>query len=359
MFFDDLPTFPLPDGLRKQWSQYCITVIATGVRVRAAQAKLYDLLRSAGIPFAILKGTAAAQYYPNPSLRAMGDVDFLVNNTDYEPVQKLLLTDDYMPEGDDHENPRHVSFQKNGIHFECHRRFAVQRWKNASLIDSAILSAIPRAGMVNDGTFTFPCLPPAENGLVLLSHVAQHLEEGLGIRQIVDWMMFADKYLDDNGWAGVCGQLIREVGLDSLAKPLTKLCQMYLGLSDRITWCADADEAVAGSLMQLIYHYGNFGQKAALETTIDTVMIHNHRGFLANLRVAGEYNWKLLKKYPWLKPLAPVYQLGRYSAQVIATHGAVSKIIKGKNRVKGKELLLKKRICSAGSLLPDDLRTPC
>ena len=42
--------------------------------------------------------------------------------------------------------------------------------------------------------------PPLENGLVLLGHINQHLEEGLGLRQILDWALYVDKALDDDAW---------------------------------------------------------------------------------------------------------------------------------------------------------------
>ena len=48
------------------------------MRVLHGQTQLVSLFRSAGIPLVILKGMAAAMYYPKPAARAMGDVDFLV-----------------------------------------------------------------------------------------------------------------------------------------------------------------------------------------------------------------------------------------------------------------------------------------
>ena len=42
------------------------------------QTKLYHLFDDAGIPMAIIKGCAAAMYYPAPLHRSMGDIDFVV-----------------------------------------------------------------------------------------------------------------------------------------------------------------------------------------------------------------------------------------------------------------------------------------
>ena len=42
------------------------------------QTKLFQLFRDADIPLAIIKGCAAAMYYPAPLDRSMGDIDFVV-----------------------------------------------------------------------------------------------------------------------------------------------------------------------------------------------------------------------------------------------------------------------------------------
>ena len=54
------------------------------------QQKLLQLLDENHIDCVILKGSAAALSYPQPILRVMGDVDFLVRKVDYEKTADLL-----------------------------------------------------------------------------------------------------------------------------------------------------------------------------------------------------------------------------------------------------------------------------
>ena len=67
-----------PAELRSKWKTYSYQILANYHKVLAAQDQLLALLAEHNIPVAILKGAAAAIYYPNPSQRNMGDIDFLV-----------------------------------------------------------------------------------------------------------------------------------------------------------------------------------------------------------------------------------------------------------------------------------------
>ncbi len=63
---------------------------ATYIRLLFEQDKLIKLLDANDIPCVILKGFAAAQYYPKPHLRAMGDIDVLVTRDRFEKAIKVL-----------------------------------------------------------------------------------------------------------------------------------------------------------------------------------------------------------------------------------------------------------------------------
>ena len=88
------------------------------------QTILVKLFQNAGIPLTILKGCAAAMYYPNPFLRGMGDVDVYIPECLHEKVRELLLKEEYEIEEDNEPSNRHSTFSKNNIVFEVHRSFA-------------------------------------------------------------------------------------------------------------------------------------------------------------------------------------------------------------------------------------------
>lgn len=61
-------------------------VLASNIRVLHAHAQLTETL--SGIPFTTFKGYASAYYYPKPSYRPMGDVDFITAPEYYEEAVK-------------------------------------------------------------------------------------------------------------------------------------------------------------------------------------------------------------------------------------------------------------------------------
>ena len=71
---------------------------------------------NAGIPYVILKGCASAFYYPDPSKRLMGDVDFLVKESDLEQAGEILRQEGFVPWEEDHIC--HVVYRKDVTHLE-------------------------------------------------------------------------------------------------------------------------------------------------------------------------------------------------------------------------------------------------
>ena len=90
-----LPCNILPEEATK-WRSYCMKKQGQAIRVLHAQNELISLLESNGISCVILKGAAAAMYYPYPTLRTMGDVDFLVKRCELDRTAKLLEENRYL-----------------------------------------------------------------------------------------------------------------------------------------------------------------------------------------------------------------------------------------------------------------------
>ena len=273
--------------------------------VMEAQKGLCNLFQEAGIPFVILKGAASAYYYPQPTYRQMGDIDFLVPPEFFEEARLLMLEKDYKLL--DAENSRHLEFQKNGVLFELHRIFARYNDKEKEfLLDNFIFDAVKNAETANLEGYSFPILPTLENGITLLQHINQHLENGLGLRQILDWALYVDKALDDNAWNQDFAPIVDRLGLEKLAIAVTRMCQLYLGLRSDITWCAGAEDKVCHRLMDYIIEQGNFGRKGDIDShkSVKTLSaMQNIPAFFRRLQKFGTMRLSAVNKYPRLTPL--------------------------------------------------------
>ena len=332
----------LPQYIENEWKQFDYSTTYLFFQIIDEQRKIIDLLSGNGIPFVILKGAAAAIYYPSPEFRTMGDIDFLVPPKYYESAKMLFVQNQYEQNGK--EDERHIKFNKNSVLFEMHHHFSNK--DDFVNVDPYIDRCMSRLENGKIRGFNFPMLSSLENGIVLLAHFRQHLMVGVGLKQVLDWMMYAHAVLKDNYWKSVFRPELEKIGLEQLAIVVTRMCQIYLGLPKDITWCSKADETLCARLMNNIMQTGNFGSKHGSGTDIEKTFVNFRRnGLLKYLQRAGEFNWEAYHKHSWLKPLAWLYQIFRYLRQGKETNRARNHLLDDYNRSKERYKLLKDLDC--------------
>ena len=308
--------------LKQEWNKRVMQQVVYNTRCNYIQKNL-----PISVPYVILKGTSAAQYYPHPEYRVLGDIDIITRREDFDRAYNDLIQNGYKI---NKELEREVAFVKNGIVVELHRYFAsLNDPQKAKYMDDLIVGNITSSHV----------LPDDINGLVLLEHINQHLEKGLGLRQIIDWMMFVDKCLPDDKWSEFQKHAVK-IGLENLAIVTTKMCELYLGLPHR-EWCSAADEKLCKQLMDYILACGNFGNIRSENIGIGENVFYfseTPKSIFSLLHERGMANWKAAQKWPLLKPCAWIYQLFRYVKRGMKREDATTEVIKdyksAKQRIK-------------------------
>ena len=274
-----------------------------------------------GIPYLVIKGASAAIYYPDPMRRTLGDIDIIVAPQYFDNAYQALTAAGYVSKEPIDADIRHIHFRQNGILIELHRRFATLQTKaQERILDEWLYSATPSMGML--GKYSFPMPQKELNGLVLLTHINQHLEEGLGLRQLLDWIMYVRQSLPNESWESF-KKKTDELGLTTLAKAVTRFGQIYLKINTELTWCQDVQDTTVEKLLDYVYECGNFGSKDSRNNTMIMVMSHGRgvKGFFRNLQNRGLKNWGAVSMYPWLAPFAWIYQLIRYVKKGVKNDG--------------------------------------
>lgn len=324
----------------ERWSKIQSQLLAISIRYYHAQTELTKLLEKHDIPFVILKGASAAVYYKHPKRRMMGDIDFLVSKDKFEETRQLLVENGYHVADDKVFDPlvaRHIGFHKNKILYELHHHYS---HKDID-IENYLSEGMGNKVYASIDSHEFPMLPRLSNGLVLLDHMKTHFQSGLGLRQVIDWMMYVYRELTDEYWQNEFAPAVRSIGLEKFAISATRMCQIYLGLPESITWCRGADEEVCSRLIEMIFVSGNFGRKNGSGNTIEKVMTNIKRhGLFRWLQTAGEYNWETYKKHPSLKPLCWLYQIFRYAKKGFGTERNVGQLSEDLDRSKRRYRLL-------------------
>lgn len=235
--------------LSKEWANYIIRQFAYNTRYNKIEKEL-----PITVPYVILKGSAAAKYYPNPDCRTMGDIDILTDIGDIKIACQQLIEDGFVV---CENSKREILLKKNGIEVELHSFFS-------TLNDPAKSSEFDSILIQNINPTHY--LPDLINGLVIIEHINHHLENGLGFRQIIDWMMFVNSYLNDITWPSFC-VLAQRFDLEYLSKTVTRMCELHFGLVAG-DWCKDVDVNLCNELFDYVYDCGNFGRKQTYSSKI-------------------------------------------------------------------------------------------
>lgn len=294
-----LHSLEIPEDLRKDWEQRILKQASDYLRYKYQQEHL-----PIGVPYVILKGTAAGQYYPYPEYRAYGDIDIMPRREDFSIVCEMLLANGWaeVTPCETIERGRHRIFRKGSFILENHAFFAsMNDPEQAKALDDLIVDNISESHL----------LPDLINGLTLIEHINQHLENGLGLRQIIDWMMFVDRCLPDEK-CPVFLDMARDTGMEKLAVITTRMCEKYLGLKEH-AWAAGADEKSCDELMAYVLASGNFGKK--LDTDLQNAISRMGRfrhpiRMIRELQTMGTENWEKASKAVF-RPFAWLWQGNR------------------------------------------------
>lgn len=328
VFSDEIAMLPLPEDVSRNWTMDCIFMMRHAMTLLAVQTELTDALDAAGVSYAILKGYASAQYYPKAYYRLLGDIDVLIEPEHFERAMEAAIAAGFANDAPEKSFSRHEVLHRNGIEIEMHRFFAVtenetpeDRYLNSTLV-RALTDAhdvyVDDSGEISEERkgSAFRSLPDFENGMVLLQHMNQHLSEGIGYRQLFDFLVYAGRCLDDTAWEGSNGkQSFRDaaaaLGLEKLAKVTVRMGQIFFGMTETITWCREAEDELCEALFAYIGDKGNLGTKQSGANSATAKALTMGRGSLmTRLRyeqASGMAHWKAAGKCKALRPFAWIY----------------------------------------------------
>ena len=309
----------IPPKVYERWFTLSFGYMRHAQMTFESQRRLGELLGDT-YPFIILKGAAAASYYPQAERRCFGDVDFLIDPTQREAVEALLAADGY--ERWDSEHICHVVYRKGKEHLEMHFEIAGIPYGKAGERVRAYIDGAERRGREQTvGDVSFPMPSPRDHALILLLHMQHHtLGTGLGLRHLCDWATFVDRTARESFWQTDVLPLLEEIGLLVYAAAMTKTAAIYLHTACP-PWAESVNEQLCGGLMEDILTGGNFGCKDDLRAASGMLISENGKdgtrhGMLYNLahtlHEAVLLQYPIVKKCPILYPFIYVYKAARF-----------------------------------------------
>ena len=280
------------------WFGEVMMIEKMNLRLNKVLAELVGLLRQAEVPFVVMKGQVAASLYPNPLRRQPGDIDILVGDGYFDAACQLLEMEgatagEVAPE-------KHTEYRFKGAVVEIHHTMLDLSNPSAmEYIASLNLRELTEETKVAD--FSVLGFKPAFNCAYMLGHMVHHLlTEGLGLRQVCDWMLLmraieAGRYGDTETLKAEIRQHVGGLGLENAYEAFLMLGIRDFGLSEEVwkTDCGKRAERNAADLLDFILSSGNFGKKENQKKSS-----HSLSGNISNA-------WLYLKHVAKMRNIAP------------------------------------------------------
>lgn len=314
---------PLEPELKEEIRQAVNQCTFQGIQNYTYHDYLNCIMTENEIPYCVLKGAASAEYYPSALMRQMGDVDFLVAKKDFDRAAEILKKDGFSSSGETHVH--HVVFQKGHMDFEMHfDPPGLPIGPMEKVARNYFADILPGSRKVFNEFSTCVVPGPFHHGLIMLLHMKGHLfSEGIGLRHLCDWAVFADSF-PEKEFREMFQERLKHIGLWKFAQAVTLSSHLALGIPWK-PWMGK-DQKLAKALLLDVFSGGNFGIKSK-QRSYEGFFISNrgkngirHTSFVQAFLSVNEVvygHWPIAKKLKILLPVGWIFFTMRWIIRMI------------------------------------------
>ena len=284
----------------QEWKSVTMRSMQNNMKIQYQHDALHKLLTSNDIPYCVIKGCTSAKDYPDPLLRSLGDVDFLVSDEYWEQTKQLLVEDGFIATGENHDF--HLGFHKGRIVMEMHHEPFGLKGEGAQALLEIVPELIEKSKLIQCDTATFRGPDDFGHGTVILLHAYRHLiDTGVGVRHLCDWAVFISQFTDE-AFSGIFCERFEALGIWKLAQVFGATAHCYLG-APYCSWMGKIDKKMCRMLMLDILNGGNFG-KGGHERTTQNLSVYADENELATgnttIQMIRGLNRTAIQRYPRL-----------------------------------------------------------
>lgn len=315
----------LMEQLRREYKM----LIYMSVHQEQDVKELAETFRDRGVRLVFFKGAKLRDYYPEPAVRTMGDLDCVIREKDRERAHELMLGLGYRCMQD--SGPVWV-YRRRFATVEMHTKIATVSFQNGTDYEAFFSDAAEHAS--GDGVLF---LENEYHICFLFYHIAKHLSlTGAGVRMIMDIAAIL-KNSRQPDWEQIM-ETLRQIRLDRLACMVFLLCRRWFGSETPAAAAAETDalERQCGELADELEDYilpgGVFGFETrtcgdVYRRNMLTVIPAEHKvryrirlftGYFFPGFSVMKMKYPFLQKSPWLLPAAWVM---RWSAGAFKRRG--------------------------------------
>lgn len=327
LIYNQIYHFPdLPPELKQGWSREAIRVNALQTMRTARFLQLYQQLTEQGVTCLVVKGIVLRALYPQPDSRPSNDEDVYVPQSQFEQASATFLQNGMAKVSESKDVTTFVD-PRCGLSIELHVALFNEENKAYGRYQTLFKEAFTHPATHVIQGVKVQSLDYDLHFLFLMTHLAKHfLVSGVGIRQVLDIVMYAEAYGSDIHWQTVYDAL-EEIGLLTLTQNVFSIGHTYLGFDyHKITLCHGWNgKADHEALLDDILDAGVYGKstQARLHSSAFTIQAVEQSGkskagtllqmaFLPLRELRERSGYTYLKEKPWLLPYAQAHRIWNY-----------------------------------------------
>lgn len=340
--FDDFP-----EDIKQRWKRDALKINAFQTRKTMKILQVYRQFLKQGLKVLIVKGLVCRALYPQPDNRQSNDEDLYVQKEEYEAVKDILLKNNFTVISESNDVTTFID-PVSGLSIELHTAlFSLeskaygnyQRYFDQAF-DKCIVHSI-------DGVEVYS-LEYTQHLLFLILHFVKHFfHGGVGIRQVVDIVMYSEAYGEKIDWDKLY-DILKDLNIYVLIVNLFAMAHDLLEFDyTKIRVPEGIDKSDYQDLFEDIMDAGIFGQSSSERIHSATITLNTIsdgktsvlKSIFPSLKeMQGKY--KYLNKYPVLLPFAYLSRIVNYKKNN-SSKNSQRTIEVGKQRI---ELLKKYRV---------------
>ncbi len=245
-----------------------------------------DLFEKNKISCCILKGESISGTYPNKECRVSSDVDLLISPKNEKKAMKILKNAGYeIHPRKKHSHHFEAYFKeiKLEVHIKLYNENCHRLWfSNCNEITESFMHFKTESGK------EYKTLGINDNLKFISLHAIKHFfDEGVGIRQIMDILLFMNYYYDEIDWEGF-NAFIKEMKFNKLMECFIGIGREYFKMQEERLPEAKYDRESFDRLVEDVFKGGTFGKA-----------VKSRRGFmqLYSMQLLKSRNYEDPEKY--------------------------------------------------------------
>ena len=313
MIYNQIYKFDFDPALKQHWKREAIYSVSIQTMKTEAFLNVYKKLREKNLNVLVVKGLILRSIYSIPDNRPSNDEDLYVELKDYEAAKQVFLDNGYICVK---ESEMETTFaHSNGVSIELHTSLFSKDNKAYGNYQEYFKDAFKDVLTFDIRGVKVLSLNHDNHYLFLILHFIKHFfHGGIGIRQIMDMIIYAEHFGDQIDWNRIY-KILDKNNVLHLYENVLAIAQEYLGFDTTKVLLPSGynkDNCDYQALLDDIIDAGVFGQstierKHTATMTLNAISSDGKSNVFKSLfptltEMKGKFEY--LNKYPFLLPIA-------------------------------------------------------